>query len=324
MDVLGIQGSPRKKGNCDHLLTTFLGECERAGAKTQVIRPQDLDIRPCKELTVCEKKGICPIRDQMEEMGYAKVRQADVVVLASPVFFYGISAQAKVFIDRCQMFWGRRYKLRLKDPARFSRQGFLLSVGASAGKRLFDGVNLTAHYFFDAISAQDAGALTYKGIEAAGDILARPRLEREIREAVSGLLGPLKSCEKILFVSRNGAVRAVMAAAFAMEISGGKIRAKAAGMEGPAEADPGMIKTMADAGLDVKYMAVHRIKDIAGVWPGRTIFIGSAAGFERAAPFLPEETMFWEIAGPEAWESKALSALKGKIEARVTALLGRS
>ncbi|MCG8618354.1 MAG: flavodoxin family protein, partial [Desulfobacterales bacterium] len=113
MFVLGIQGSPRKNGNCEYLLSAFLKECETRGARTETIRPHNLDIGPCKELIVCEKKGFCPIRDQMEELGYEKIRQADVVVLASPVFFYGVTAQVKVFIDRCQMFWGRKYKLRL-------------------------------------------------------------------------------------------------------------------------------------------------------------------------------------------------------------------
>ena len=321
MYVLGIQGSPRKKGNSDYLLSAFLKECEGQGAKTRVIRPQDLDIQPCKELIVCEKKGFCPIKDQMEEMGYQKVRQADAVVLASPVFFYGVSAQAKVFIDRCQMFWGRRYKLGLKDPARFFRQGFLLSVGASGGKRLFDGVELTARYFFDAISADYAGALTYKKVEAAGEILARPGLEQEIREAASALISPLKARGKIVFLSRNGGIRAVMAAAFAMEISKGKVRAKAAAMTGPADADPAMVRVMADSGLDVKYMGAKGLDDLAGQWSEQTIFIGSAAEFDKASSLLPKGAEHWEIPAPDSGDHGGLQSLKKEIFVRVSALV---
>ncbi len=61
MFVLGIQGSPRKKGNSDYLLTSFLKACESHGAQTQVIHPEKLDIQPCRELIVCEKKGFCPM-----------------------------------------------------------------------------------------------------------------------------------------------------------------------------------------------------------------------------------------------------------------------
>jgi len=324
MYVLGIQGSPRKRGNCDHLLTAFLRKCERLGAQTCVIRPQDLDIQPCKELIVCEKKGFCPIKDQMEEMGYAKVRRADVVVLASPVFFYGVSAQAKVFIDRCQMFWGRRYKLGLKDPARFFRQGFLLSVGASAGKRLFEGVDLTARYFFDAISADYAGALTYKKVEAAGDILARPELEREIREAVSSLLASNQVREKVLFVSPRGAVRAVMAAALAMEISKGKVRARAAGVAGPADADPGMVKAMAESGLDVKYMGAEGLEDATDGLPDRMVFLGTAEELGKASPLLPAGTEHWEISASDSRNPERLLSLKKEITARVTVLVAAS
>lgn len=324
MYVLGIQGSPRKGGNCDHLLTAFLKECEKMGAQTGVIRPQALEIQPCKELLVCEKKGFCPIKDQMEEMGYARVRQAHVVVLASPVFFYGVSAQAKVFIDRCQMFWGRRYKLGLKDPARFSRQGFLLSVGASGGKRLFEGVDLTARYFFDAVSADYAGSLTYKKVEGAGAIPARKGLEREIRDAVSALLAPVRAREKILFVSQRGAVRAVTAAAFAMEISKGRVRAEAAGVAGPADADPGMANVMAGAGLDVKYMGAKGLEAGASGSADQMIFLGTAAEFDRASPLLPQGNGLWEISAPDSRGQKALLFLKNEITAKVTSLVAPS
>lgn len=318
MFILGIQGSPRKKGNSDYLLTVFLEECERFGARTEVIRPHDLDIQPCKELIVCEKKGFCPIKDRMEEMGYGKVRKADVVVLASPVFFYGISAQAKVFIDRCQMFWARRYKLGLKDPARFSRQGFLLSVGASAGKRLFEGVELTARYFFDAISAHDAGSLTYKKVEDAGDIIVRPELEEEIRDAVSHLLTPILESEKYLFVSQGGG-RAVMAAAFAGELSKGKIRGVPAGMEGASAPDPAVVTAMAEAGLDVKYTEAKDIRDPGDALPERIVFLGTRQAFEKASQVLPARFLHWEI--PDTAAGEDLSVIRNGISGRVASLL---
>ena len=253
MFVLGIQGSPRKKGNCDHLLTLFLKTCESHGAITRVIHPEKLDIGPCRELLVCEKKGVCPIRDEMEEKGYALVKQADVVVLASPVFFYNVTAQAKVFIDRCQMFWGRKYKLRLVDPDGYSRQGFLLSVAASGGKRLFEGVELTTQYFFDAISADYAGSLTYRNVEDAGEILPRPELAEEIQDAVKHLLEPVIAKKSILFVSNKDACLCQMAAAFLKDAVKSRILVLTAGVDAAEAVDPDMVRVMAEKHLDLKY-----------------------------------------------------------------------
>ncbi|HCY83777.1 MAG TPA: flavin reductase, partial [Desulfobacteraceae bacterium] len=229
MFVLGIQGSPRKNGNCEYLLSAFLKECETLGARTETIRPHTLDIGPCKELIVCEKKGFCPIRDEMEDLGYRKVKQADAVILATPVFFYGVSAQAKVFIDRCQMFWGRKYKLRLKDPDRHQRRGFLLSVAASAGKRLFEGVDLTTRYFYDAISTDYSGSLTYNKVEGAGDIKDQPNLDADIRSSATDLLAPLQNRRKLIFASPGNGARALQASAFAKEAAKGRIEVIAFG-----------------------------------------------------------------------------------------------
>ena len=70
MFVLGLQGSPRKKGNTNFLLTTFLNEAESLGAHIHVIDVDKKHILPCKEYIVCEKKGVCPIDDDMKQEIY--------------------------------------------------------------------------------------------------------------------------------------------------------------------------------------------------------------------------------------------------------------
>ena len=110
-----------------------------------------------------KKKGFCPIDDDVRDEIYPLLRQAEVVVIATPIFFYNMTAQLKAVIDRCQTFWARKYKLKLKDPGANMRRGFLLAVGATRGKNLFEGLNLTTQYFFDAIGAQFEGSLTYRG-----------------------------------------------------------------------------------------------------------------------------------------------------------------
>ncbi len=326
MFVLGIQGSPRKNGNSNFLLSSFLKECEALGADTEVITAQDLDIRPCKELIVCEKKGFCPIKDEMENQGYRKLRQADVVVLASPVFFYNVTAQAKIFIDRCQMFWGRKYKLRLKDPDRFTRKGFLLSVAASGGKRLFEGVELTAKYFFDAVSADFSGSLTYKKVEDAGEIIVRPELEQEIRDAVSHLLTPEQNKKRLIFVSQNGQCRSLMAAALAKEQTRGRVRVLAAGLEPGETADPAMLETMESCGLDLKYWPVRsldRVLAAAGELTDldRLVFMGSPREIQNFVP-PAGRIMKWDIPRPDTESRQSIEATRQQIQKQVLSLAG--
>lgn len=317
MFVLGIQGSPRKNGNCDHLLTLFLKACEAHGAKTQVIYPGKLTIGPCRELIVCEKKGFCPIGDDMEDKGYSLVRKADVVVLASPVFFYNVTAQAKVFIDRCQMFWGRKYKLKLRDPDGYSRQGFLLSVGASGGKRLFEGVELTAKYFFDAISADYAGSLTYRNVEDAGDILPRPELAEEIQEAARHLLKERRNKKTLLFVSTKDACRSQMAAAFVKDAVKGKITVLTAGMDPASQSDPEMVRVMEEKHLDLKYKVPRSLDALLKELdrePDQVIFLGP----EAVAPELPAAKFVrWNLAGPDTGSPEGFRALRDEIETLV-------
>lgn len=317
MFVLGIQGSPRKNGNCDHLLTLFLKACEAHGAKTQVIYPGKLTIGPCRELIVCEKKGFCPIRDDMEEKGYSLVKKADVVVLASPVFFYNVTAQAKVFIDRCQMFWGRKYKLKLRDPDGYSRQGFLLSVGASGGKRLFEGVELTAKYFFDAISADYVGSLTYRNVEDAGDILPRPELAEEIRDAARHLLKERRDKKILLFVSMKDAGRSQMAAAFVKESVKGRFTVLTAGMDPASQSDPEMVRAMAEKQLDLKYRIPRSLDAVLKELdrePDQVIFIGP----EAVTPDLPFANLArWNLASPDTHSPEGFRALRDEIEALV-------
>jgi multimeric flavodoxin WrbA len=175
LKVLGILGSPRKGGNTDLLLEQFLKGAEKEGAEVERINLVDYNITPCKECHGCDNTGQCVILDDMQKI-YPKITEADIVVLASPIFFYGISGWAKAFVDRSQPFWARKYLL--KDPC-FNkdgkkRKGFLISVGATKGEKLFDGAILTTKYFFDVINAKYIGELIFRGVEQKGDILKHP------------------------------------------------------------------------------------------------------------------------------------------------------
>lgn len=321
MFVLGLQGSPRKKGNSVYLLNRFLAECENKGARTQVIHMDGLGIQPCRELVVCEKKGFCPIKDDMEPRIYGLIRKADVVVLASPVFFYNVSAQAKILIDRCQMFWGRRYKMRLADPDAGSRQGVLLAVGASGGKKLFDGVNLTAHYFFDAISARFAESLTYKKVEAAGAVASVPGVDQDIGQAVDRVMDAELNKPSLVFVSEKDACRSQIAAAYAKMAAQGSIRVLSAGIDPAGEIHGATRGFLADQGVDIKYRQPRALNDLMAEEfkersPSQVICMTSDTA---TVPVQGVKTQFWDI--DQAQKDTSIASLAEEIHDRVDALI---
>lgn len=319
MLVLGLQGSPRKKGNSDYLLTKFLQVCEKKGARTRVIHMDGLDIRPCKELVVCEKKGFCPIRDEMEPHIYGLIRRADVVVLASPVFFYNVSAQAKILIDRCQMFWGRKYKLKLADPDAGSRQGVLLSAGASGGKRLFEGVQLTAHYFFDAISAGFVESLTYKKVESAGAVAQVPGVDTDIQKAAGRVMAAVLKKPALVFVSEKGACRSQMAAAFAKQAAKGDIRVLCAGIQPAEDIDPLALNFMAQQGIDIKYWLPEALDTLMAEEFTNNMPLCVVCLEPGLTPLPGVKTLFWDL--PEATDAEHAAIVGKEIQARVHALV---
>lgn len=101
MKILGICGSPRE-GASEFLLKRALKEMEDDGFETIFISVKDKIISSCIHCNDClHTKGKCSIEDDMDEI-YEALREADGIILASPIHFGSISAQLKAVIDRCQ------------------------------------------------------------------------------------------------------------------------------------------------------------------------------------------------------------------------------
>jgi multimeric flavodoxin WrbA len=181
--VLGIYGSPRKGGNSDRLLDKALEGARAAGAETRTIYARDLTISGCLECGGCDKTGKCVVKDDMQSV-YPLLDEADILFLASPIFFYGLTAQVKSLIDRSQAMWSKR--MLEKTPEQRKRydsgKGYLIAVGATRGKSLFEGAELTAKYFFDALDMTYEGGLFFRGMEKRKDAQTRPEfLEKAFR-----------------------------------------------------------------------------------------------------------------------------------------------
>ena len=173
MKVLGIVGSPRRQSNTEILLDAALAGAKERGAEVEKVAVSELKISPCREIYACLKDGNCAIKDDMQWL-YEKLLEADHIIFASPIFFYGITSQAKAMVDRCQALWVRRHVLGIGKEDKRIRRGVFISVGATQGKRLFDGAVLTVKYFFDAIGVKYAGDLLIRGIDGKAQIKEHP------------------------------------------------------------------------------------------------------------------------------------------------------
>ena len=177
MNILIISGSPRKGGN-----TELLAEAFAKGAAAQhhveIVSVRDVKVNPCLGYNVCFKtNGICAQKDDMALI-YEKVNQADMLVIASPVYFYGISAQLKAIIDR--------FHNPIRDSFHIKKMALLL-VGAATLPELFDAIlaeyNLCLKFFAkqsgkaERFSIEDAGKVLVRGVKDKGDIMGTSFLE---------------------------------------------------------------------------------------------------------------------------------------------------
>jgi multimeric flavodoxin WrbA len=185
MKVIAFKGSPRRGGNTETLLKEALGG---AGLEAQVFDLNDMQIKPCQHCGGCEDTGMCIIPDDMEQVSSA-IRAADRIILATPVFFSGVSAQAKAMIDRCQQFWCEKYLLEKEIPAgERGRRGLLLVVGGMKNSQGVECVGRTAKAWFRSVSVPEHRTLAYTGVDAMGDILKHPTALRDALEAGRGLV----------------------------------------------------------------------------------------------------------------------------------------
>ncbi|MCD4676700.1 MAG: flavodoxin family protein [Desulfobacula sp.] len=181
MFVLGINGSPRRKGNSHYLMSLFIKEMTARGYDDiQVLNAAKLTINPCIGCGNCETKGVCIFEDDFTNIFLPAVIKADIIVISSPVYFYAFPAALKALIDRIQVLWSRKYRLKMDEFKDRKRKGVLLASGATHGKDLFDGLKLTARYFFDAADIKYETQLCYRGMDEKGEMRNHPGVHEDI------------------------------------------------------------------------------------------------------------------------------------------------
>lgn len=159
--IVVLVGSVRKNGNTD-LLTRAFVDGARKNNDVEVVSVADYRVNPCIGCNTCfaRENHECFQKDDMELI-YEKLLEADIIVAASPIYFYGISAQLKAVVDR--LHTPLRNEFHVKKLA-------LLLVGAAALPELFDAIKVQYQLILNFFHLEDAGMVLVRGVKDIGDI----------------------------------------------------------------------------------------------------------------------------------------------------------
>ncbi|MCB2225668.1 MAG: flavodoxin family protein [Desulfarculaceae bacterium] len=191
--IVAIYGSPRRGGNSARLTDEAVAGAREAGAEVESVVLRDLEMSPCLEIYGCKKDGRCVIQDDFQAL-YDLCLSCEGMILSSPIFFYTVSAHTKIMMDRFQSLWVKKYWI---DKVKFGqwtpqRKGLFISVGATHGAKLFEGVLLTVKYFMDVLDMELTDTQLVRGLDLKGDVEAHPELLAEARAAGARLVESLK------------------------------------------------------------------------------------------------------------------------------------
>ncbi len=175
--VLILKGSPRKNGNSSVLADQAALGAKENGAEVESFRIDEMNIHPCDACDFCqETNGVCVIQDDMQSL-YPKIQQADVLVLASPIYWFTISAQLKLCIDRWYAFQPIRHEVW---PGK--KIGIVLTYGDSDP---YDSGAVNAIHTFQSmfryLDVEIAG-MVYGSASDVGDVEKQPDLMQKAHQ----------------------------------------------------------------------------------------------------------------------------------------------
>ncbi|MFH0764121.1 MAG: flavodoxin family protein [Candidatus Omnitrophota bacterium] len=168
--VLGICASPRKAGNSELILDSFLEGAMSAGrCSVKKIFLSDLEIKFCRENECCHKTGECGMDDDMRLI-YNGIDDADVVAIAAPVYFGNIPAQLKLVVDRFQPHWIKKEVLKKPPLTEKKRAGVFLCVSGAGREDFFRNSRQVLKNLFAVLGIKYYGEVYCGGVDAKGEI----------------------------------------------------------------------------------------------------------------------------------------------------------
>lgn len=166
--IVVLVGSMRKEGNTDLLVKAFVDGASKKN-EIEIISVAEYKVNPCIGCNSCfeRKDNSCFQKDDMEVI-YKKLAKADMIVIASPVYFYGISSELKAIVDRLHT--------PLRNTFKVKKLGLLL-VAAATLPAVFDAIEIQYKLVLDFFKLEDAGRVLVRGVKEKGDIKGNKALE---------------------------------------------------------------------------------------------------------------------------------------------------
>lgn len=178
MRVTGIIGSPRKRGNTDHLVRRILEGASERNAETEIVYLNDLNIRECQACMQCKENTFrCALDDDMQRL-YLLIESSDIMVLGSPIYMGNITGLLKIFIDRWYAYIGVPEEERLPLGKRL----FLVMPYAREEKDLFNHVPRQIGQAFKYVLGAKVDSWLVSDTKDAGDALQREDLMQQARQ----------------------------------------------------------------------------------------------------------------------------------------------
>lgn len=167
-NIIIFVGSMRKNGNTARLAQSF-AEGASKNNNVEIVSVADYNVNPCIGCNSCFTRNgnMCFQNDDMAQI-YEKLRNADIVVIASPVYFYGISAQLKAIVDRLHT--------PMKNTFHIKKLGLFL-VGAAELPNLFDPIVMQYQMVLDFFKLESIGTVLVRRVKDIGDIENSPALK---------------------------------------------------------------------------------------------------------------------------------------------------
>ncbi|MCD8355703.1 MAG: flavodoxin family protein [Clostridia bacterium] len=166
-NILVLIGSPRKGGNTDTLANAFIAGALKDGHEVEKITLQNHNINGCLGYDYCMRNhGECIQKDDMQ-MIYDKLSKSDIIVLATPLYFFGFSSQMKKVIDRFYALLSRSLP---------NKQSILLTAYGSQDSHEIDGLIAQYKMIASALNWTNLGVVSAKGVLKKGDILNHPSI----------------------------------------------------------------------------------------------------------------------------------------------------
>lgn len=171
--VVGLNGTPRIKGNSEILMDEALAGAAKEGAEVKRIDVARMKVAGCTACGVCLSSPGCTIDDDMDDI-YALIGKADVLIVSSPLYFSGLSSQLKAAIDRCQTIWAN-------GPERVNRPGGFICVGGDANANFRNAIS-EARSFLKGVGFECKVELVVSGVDVKGSIIERADVIKKAHE----------------------------------------------------------------------------------------------------------------------------------------------